>query len=100
MLIREETIGDNQAGRGGCLLPSPYTGAIYYVTVEHGWVVVKDWGKAEKARERQDRCVMADPKVSACFAHQHAIIVHVQGFHAGTSDSASQTFELDTQEGL
>jgi len=100
MQIRRDSIPNNQRGRGGCLLMSPYTAAIYYVTIEDGWVVVRDWGKAELARERQDRVDISGPQVSACFAHQHAIIVHVVGFHADTNDSGSQTFELDLERAL
>lgn len=99
-LIRQETIASNQQGRGGCLVQSPYTGAVYYVTLEHGWVVLRDWDKAERARETEAQCAMFDPKVSACFANAHSVIVHVAGFHVNTNDSASQTFELTVQDAL
>jgi hypothetical protein len=39
---------------------------------------------------------MADPKVSACFANEDEVVVHVEGFHPDTHDSASQTFKFRT----
>lgn len=97
MLIRSKTIGDNVSGRGGCVLPSPYSGAIHYVSIEHGRLYVRDWAGAVKGQDGP--VTLAGPHVSACFANPTQVCVTVAGFHAGGNDSGMDTYILDVPEG-
>lgn len=96
-LIRNHTIDGNQAGRGGCVLWSPTTNAIYYVTIEHGTVFVRNWGKEEIGRDGPS--TVFDPKVSACFAYPGMAVVCVAGFDVNTSNSRMETFMFPVKEG-
>lgn len=89
-LIRDHTIDNNQSGRGGCVLWSPVTNAIFYVTIEHDMIVVRDWAKAEIGRDGPS--TLADPKVSACFASPGEVVVCVAGFDPNTSNSRMRTW--------
>lgn len=95
-LIRSTRVPDNQGGRGGCQVMSPYTGAIYYVTVEHGRLVLRDYGKAERATDGP--VTLADPKVSAAFANSRELCVTVAGFPPDTSESGLDTYLFEVQE--
>lgn len=100
-LIRQAHHEDNQGFRGGCLLQSPWTFGIYYVNLPAGIPTVHGWSEGEiVGQEPQDRCTLADPKVSACFANEDEVVVHVEGFHPETRDSASQTFLFRTTRRL
>lgn len=97
MLIRSKTIANNVGGRGGCLLSSPYSGGIYYVSIEHGRLYVRDWAGAEKAQDGP--VTLAGPQVSASFANPTQVCVTVAGFHPNSNDSGMDTYILDVPEG-
>jgi hypothetical protein len=96
-MIRQSHHDNNQAWRGGCLLQSPWTFGVYYANLVAGLPTIHGWDEGEiVGQEPRDLCTMADPKVSACFANEDEVVVHVEGFHPDTHDSASQTFKFRT----
>lgn len=95
-LIRSRATPNNQGGRGGCLLMSPHTANVFYVTIEYGRIVVRDYDGNERAQDGPT--ALAGPHVSACFASPGQVAVTVVGFHANTSDSAIETYLFDLPE--
>lgn len=91
--IRTTRVDNNAAGRNGCQFQSPYTNQIYYATIEHGAIVLRDWGQAEKARE-EGVTLLPSGTVSACFASTHEVCVTVSGFPADTNKSGMDTYIL------
>jgi hypothetical protein len=96
-LIRTHTIEGNQSGRGGCVLWSPTTNAIYYVTIEHGTVVARNYAKEDIGHDGPS--TVADPKVTACFAYPGMAVVCVAGFDPNTSNSRMETWMFPVKEG-
>lgn len=99
MLIRSKSVTDNAAGRSGCGVRSPYSGATYYITLEHGAVVLRDWGGAELARDT-DAVTLVPLCTSAHFANETQLVVSICGFSANTNNSRIDTFLLPLPEGL
>lgn len=91
MLIRSDTTDGNTAGRGGCVLHSPFTNGIYYVTVEHGSIIVRGWD-TNVVRAKDGPVIAAGPHVSACFANPGEVLVVIAGFDAGTNNSRIDTY--------
>lgn len=99
MMIRSKPVTDNAGGRSGCQVRSPYSGATYYVTLEHGAVVLRDWGGAELARD-PDRVTLVPLCTSAHFANETQLVVTIAGFSANTNNSRMDTYLLALPEGL
>jgi hypothetical protein len=91
MLVREDKVDPNVQGRAGCQFQSPFTNQIYYASVENHMLVIKHYDKHEKGREN-DRLDIIPMEVSACFASPDVVCVTVVGFHAGSNDSAMNTY--------
>jgi hypothetical protein len=96
-LIRSKRTDNNTSGRGGCELWSPYSNGIYYLTVEHGEIVVRGWGDEVLAKDGPVR--LAGPHVSACFANPGHIAVTIVGFDPGTNNSGIDTYLFPLEEG-
>jgi hypothetical protein len=96
MRIREFEVQNNQQGRVGCQFQSPFTNQIYYVSIEHGAVVLRDWGKVERGREGNVGVVPLD--LSACFAQPGLVCVTVGGFTAGSENSRMETYTIPLAE--
>jgi len=97
MLIRSARVENNTAGRAGCQFQSPFTNAIYYCSVEHGAIVLRDWGQVERGREGGVTLIPSGG-VSACFASPGQVCVTVSGFDAGQSNSGMDTYILSLVE--
>lgn len=96
-LIRSKTTPDNQSGRGGCQVQSPFNWAVYYVTIEHGAIVVRDWGGGEIGRDGP--VSLAGPHVSGSFAAPNVLVITIAGFHANTNDSGIDTYQFPISGG-
>lgn len=77
-LIRTKRTPNNPGGRGGCLLHSPYTNAVWYVTVEQGMIIIRDY--AGNAHAEDGPIALVAPHVSACFANPGEVCVNIAGF--------------------
>lgn len=97
--IRTTRVENNVGGRSGCQVRSPYSGATYYVTIEHGAVVLRGYDGAELARD-PDRVTLVPLCTSAHFATERELVVSVAGFTAGTDWSQLDTWVIPVPEGL
>ena len=95
-LIRSKRVEANAGGRAGCQFQSPYSGAIYYASVEHGAMYLRDW--AGDARARQDGVTLVPTGVSACFAAPGQVCATIVGFPANTDQSGMDTYLIDMAE--
>jgi GH25 family lysozyme M1 (1,4-beta-N-acetylmuramidase)/biotin carboxyl carrier protein len=94
--IRLKTIEDNQQGRAGTQVLSPYTGQVHYVTLEHGALHVRhydghDLGQAEAVE-------IAVLQITAHFANPGQVCVTLGGFTPDTRDSVLDTRLIDVKE--
>lgn len=96
-LIRTKRVAGNAGGRAGCEVQSPYTAAIFYVSVEHGWLYVRDYGGAERAKDGPVTLIPSGG-ISACFANNHEVCVTVAGFPPDTDQSGMDTYLLEMAE--
>lgn len=97
MIIRSKRVPNNPSGRVGCQFYSRYSGSIYYATIEHGAIVLRDWAGAERAREQQNNPLIP-LDLSADFASPGQVAVSIAGFDANTEDSRMDTYILDMAE--
>jgi biotin carboxyl carrier protein len=94
--IRFKTIEDNQQGRAGTQVLSPYTGQVHYVTLEHGALHIRhydghDLGQAEAVE-------IAVIQITAHFANPGQVCVTLAGFTPDTRDSVLDTRLIDVKE--
>jgi GH25 family lysozyme M1 (1,4-beta-N-acetylmuramidase) len=94
--IRFKTIEDNQQGRAGTQVMSPYTGQVHYATLEHGALHIRhydghDLGQAESVE-------IAVLQITAHFANPGQVCVTLAGFTPDTRDSVLDTRLIDVKE--
>lgn len=97
-LIRTKRTPNNAGGRDGCQVMSPYTGAVYYVSIEHQALILRDYTGNERARDPDPVTLVPSGTVSACFAAHGKVCVTVSGFPADTPDSGLDTYLFDFEE--
>lgn len=98
MRIRRDTVTDNPSGRVSGQVQHHYAAAIYYITIEHGFIVVRDFFKKEIGKET-DKVTITPLEISADFEFSFQpdpgkLIVTVGGFAADTNNSDTETFEF------
>lgn len=97
MRIRTTRIVNNTGGRCGCQFQSPFTNQVYYASLEHGQIVLRDYGQIERGRE-QTYVTLTPLTLSACFATRERVCVTLAGFPAGTDNSGVDTYLIDMTE--
>jgi hypothetical protein len=95
-LIRSKRLAGNQAGRAGTQVQSPYSGAIHYVSIEYGMIVIRHYDGREMAREGPVQ--LAVTGVTAGFAEPGKVCVTLAGFTAGIGDSGMDTYVIPVKE--
>lgn len=97
-LIRTKRTDNNAGGRDGCQVMSPRSGAIFYVTVEHGVLLVRDYAGNERARDPDPVTLVPSGTISADFASPGQVCVTVSGFPSDTNQSGIDTYLLPLAE--
>jgi hypothetical protein len=94
--IRWERTDNNQGGRAGTSVISPYTGQVHYVTVERGSLHVRHYDRHDLGTPEPVEIAVVE--VTAHFANPGQVEITLSGFTPDTRDSVLDTRLINVQE--
>jgi hypothetical protein len=94
--IRWERTDNNQGGRAGTQVFSPYTGQGHYVTIEQGMLHIRHYDRHDLGTPEPVEIAVVE--VTATFASPGQVCVTLAGFTGDSRDSVMDTRLIDVVE--